>query len=206
MKSQIKTLARIIFTLLASPLWLVYRGFSIIGNQDSVFQSVSQLLSLVPGKPGIYLRASFYSLACPDTSSEISIGFLTVLSHWDTTIERGVYVGPQCNIGKCFIGENTLLGSGVHVLSGSKQHEFNDPQRPIQEQGGTFTKIRIGRDCWLGNTSVVMSDIGDHSVVAAGAVVTRAIPPGCIVAGNPANKVRSRFSEQPSGSQGENAN
>lgn len=168
MKSQIKTLARIIFTLLASPLWLVYRGFSIIGNQDSVFQSVSQLLSLVPGKPGIYLRASFYSLACPDTSSEISIGFLTVLSHWDTTIERGVYVGPQCNIGKCFIGENTLLGSGVHVLSGSKQHEFNDPQRPIQEQGGTFTKIRIGRDCWLGNTSVVMSDIGDHSVVAAG--------------------------------------
>ncbi|ADP97670.1 acyltransferase [Marinobacter adhaerens] len=206
MKSQIKTLARIIFTLLASPLWLVYRGFSIIGNQDSVFQSVSQLLSLVPGKPGIYLRASFYSLACPDTSSEISIGFLTVLSHWDTTIERGVYVGPQCNIGKCFIGENTLLGSGVHVLSGSKQHEFNDPQRPIQEQGGTFTKIRIGRDCWLGNTSVVMSDIGDHSVVAAGAVVTRAIPPGCIVAGNPAKKVRSRFSEQPSGSQGENAN
>lgn len=206
MKSQIKTLARIIFTLLASPLWLVYRGFSIIGNQDSVFQSVSQLLSLVPGKPGIYLRASFYSLACPDTSSEISIGFLTVLSHWDTTIERGVYVGPQCNIGKCFIGENTLLGSGVHVLSGSKQHEFNDPQRPIQEQGGTFTKIRIGRDCWLGNTSVVMSDIGDHSVVAAGAVVTKATPPGCIVAGNPAKKVRSRFSEQPSGSQGENAN
>jgi acetyltransferase-like isoleucine patch superfamily enzyme len=206
MKSQIKTLARIIFTLLASPLWLVYRGFSIIGNQDSVFQSVSQLLSLVPGKPGIYLRASFYSLACPDTSSEISIGFLTVLSHWDTTIERGVYVGPQCNIGKCFIGENTLLGSGVHVLSGSKQHEFNDPQRPIQEQGGTFTKIRIGRDCWLGNTSVVMSDIGDHSIVAAGAVVTRATPPGCIVAGNPAKKVRSRFSDQPSGSQGENEN
>lgn len=206
MKSQIKTLARIIFTLLASPLWLVYRGFSIIGNQDSVFQSVSQLLSLVPGKPGIYLRASFYSLACPDTSSEISIGFLTVLSHWDTTIERGVYVGPQCNIGKCFIGENTLLGSGVHVLSGSKQHEFNDPQRPIQEQGGTFTKIRIGRDCWLGNTSLVMSDIGDHSIVAAGAVVTRATPPGCIVAGNPAKKVRSRFSDQPSGSQGENEN
>ncbi|MGB1479374.1 MAG: acyltransferase [Marinobacter salsuginis] len=204
MKSQIKTLARIIFTLLASPLWLVYRGFSIIGNQDSVFQSVSQLLSLVPGKPGIYLRASFYSLACPNTSSEISIGFLTVLSHWDTTIERGVYVGPQCNIGKCFIGENTLLGSGVHVLSGSKQHEFNDPQRPIQEQGGTFTKIRIGRDCWLGNTSVVMSDIGDHSIVAAGAIVTRATPPGCIVAGNPAKKVRSRFSEQPSGSQNEN--
>lgn len=206
MKSQIKTLARIIFTLLASPLWLVYRGFSIIGNQDSVFQSVSQLLSLVPGKPGIYLRASFYSLACPDTSSEISIGFLTVLSHWDTTIERGVYVGPQCNIGKCFIGENTLLGSGVHVLSGSKQHEFNDPQRPIQEQGGTFTKIRIGRDCWLGNTSIVMSDIGDHSIVAAGAVVTKATPPGCIVAGNPAKKVRSRFSEQPSGSQRENEN
>ena len=206
MRAQIKTSIRMVSTLLVLPLWLAYRGLSYIGNQDSVFQTASQLLSLIPGKPGIYLRASFYSLACPDTSSEISIGFLTVLSHWDTTIERGVYVGPQCNIGKCFIGKNTLLGSGVHVLSGSKQHEFNDPQRPIQEQGGTFTKIRIGRDCWLGNTSVVMNNIGDHSIVAAGAVVTREIPPGCIVAGNPAKKVRSRFSEQPSGSQGEKAN
>lgn len=206
MKSQIKAITRMVFTLLVIPLWLAYRGFSLMGNRDSVFQSVSQLLSLIPGKPGTYLRASFYRLACPNTSIEISIGFLTVLSHWDTTIERGVYVGPQCNIGKCSIGENTLLGSGVHVLSGSKQHEFDDTDRPIQEQGGTFTKVRIGQDCWLGNTSVVMSDIGDHSIVAAGSVVTKATEAGWIVAGNPAKKVRSRFDDQPSGSEREKAN
>jgi len=196
MRAQIKSSVRLASTMLALPLWLAYRALSLIGNQDSVFQSFSQALSLIPGKPGIYLRASFYTLSCPGTSIDISVGFLTVLSHWNTTIEKGVYVGPQCNIGKCTIGENTLVGSGVHILSGSKQHEFSDINRPIKEQSGTFTKIRIGHDCWLGNTAVVMSDIGDHCVVAAGSVVTKPTKPGLIVAGNPARTVRSRFEHQ----------
>jgi len=71
---------------LTSPLYLAYRLLSIAGDDDSLFQSFSQLLSLIPGKPGNYLRASFYRLACTNTSDEISVGFLTVFSHRDTTI------------------------------------------------------------------------------------------------------------------------
>lgn len=198
MKSLLKPLVRLIFTVIVSPLWAAYHLLSLGANRDSVFQSFSQLLSLVPGKPGIYLRASFYSLSCPNTSPEISIGFLTVFSHWDTTIENGVYIGPQCNIGKCSIGESTLIGSGVHILSGANQHSFHDATRPIQEQGGTYTKTRIGRDCWLGNASVILSDINDHSIVAAGSIVTRPVGEALIVAGNPAKTVRPRFSESPS--------
>jgi len=195
-KTTMKALVKTLFLILVMPLYLLLELFSLAGNRDGSFQSFSQALSLIPGKTGSYLRAAFYRLACPDTSDDISIGFLTVLSHRDTSIHPGVYIGPQCNIGKCTIGKNTLLGSGVHILSGSKQHEFNDPRRPIQEQGGTFTKIRIGGDCWLGNTAVVMSDIGDHCIVAAGSVVTKPVEPGLIVAGNPAKKIRSRFQDQ----------
>lgn len=196
MKKFAKTVVKTFFLVLILPVFLLYRLFASVANKDSVFHTASQYLSLIPGKLGVYLRAAFYRLACPGTSDEISIGFLTILSHQNTTIEKGVYIGPQCNIGKCHIKENTLLGSGVHVLSGNKQHSFEDTDRPIQEQGGTFQKISIGVDCWVGNNSVIMANVNDKCIVAAGSVVTKeADGSGLILAGNPARLLRSRHTD-----------
>lgn len=185
------------FLVLMLPIYALYRAFSLTGNIDGTFMSFSQALSLIPGKLGIYMRAAFYRLACTGTSDEISVGFLTIFSHRDTTIYPGVYIGPQCNIGKCTIGENTLIGSGVHILSGSRQHEFHDAQKPIQDQGGVFEKIQIGADCWLGNTSLVMADLEDHSVLAAGSVLTKPSAKGDILVGNPAKCINNRFQPKP---------
>ncbi|WP_339800935.1 acyltransferase [uncultured Marinobacter sp.] len=192
-RALIKRTIKNMVLLLVLPLFGLYWITSGGGKSDGAFQAYSQFLSLFPGKTGIYIRAAFYRLACPGTSDEISIGFLTIFSHRDTTIHRGVYIGPQCNIGKCTIGENTLLGSGVHVLSGSKQHAFSDTDRPIQEQGGSFEKIQIGADCWLGNTAVVMASLPDKVVVAAGSVITKTANCGDIMAGNPAKVIRNRI-------------
>lgn len=191
-RSQVKQVTKKIVLLFVYPIYLLLELLSIIGNKDRTFQGFAQALSLVPGILGIYVRAAFYHLACPSTSDEILVGFMTILSHRDTTIEKGVYIGPQCNIGKCHIKENTLLGSGVHILSGNKQHSFEDLDTPIQEQGGNYTKIIIGEDCWLGNLSIVMADIGEQSIIAAGSVVIRPIDKKTIVAGNPAKLIRNR--------------
>jgi acetyltransferase-like isoleucine patch superfamily enzyme len=43
---------------------------------------------------------------------------------------------------------------------------------------------------WIGEAAVVMADIGRSSTVAAGAVVSSCVPPGIVVAGNPARFVR----------------
>lgn len=197
MKNIIKFLIKKIFILLALPCFLLFLLLNLFSKGESAFQSFSQLLSLIPGKIGIYLRAAFYHLACPDTSDNISIGFLTIFSHRDTSIAAGVYIGPQGNIGKCRIGKNTLLGSGVHILSGKNQHEFSDLSKPIQQQGGIFTKISIGEDCWLGNGAIIMADVADQCIVAAGSVLTKdtATEP-TIYAGNPAKIVRNRATEQ----------
>lgn len=192
-KTTIKRVAKRIFLVLVYPLYLAYLILSKIGTVDGTFQSFSQALSLFPGKFGIYLRAAFYRLSCVDTSDEISIGFLTIFSHRDTTIEKGVYIGPQCNIGKCRIGKNTLIGSGVHILSGNKQHTFTDSNKSIQEQGGYFEKIEIGEDCWLGNTAVILTSVAPSSIVAAGSVVIKIYNNGDILGGNPAAKLRNRF-------------
>lgn len=196
-RQVIKRTIKMVFLILAAPLYLLFLGLAAITQEDSTFQGFSQALSLIPGKIGTYLRAAFYHLACPDTSDEISVGFLTLLSHRDTTIKRGVYIGPQCNIGQCTIGQNTLVGSGVHILSGSRQHAFDDTDRPIQEQGGHFEKIQIGEDCWLGNGAIVLAPIGTQAIVAAGTVVTKTVRDGDVVAGNPARVIRNRLATAP---------
>jgi acetyltransferase-like isoleucine patch superfamily enzyme len=193
LKRSVKT-AFLVFML---PVYALYRALGLTGNVDGTFMSFSQALSLIPGKLGIYMRAAFYRLACTDTSDEISVGFLTIFSHRDTTIYPGVYIGPQCNIGKCTIGENTLIGSGVHILSGSRQHEFQDIQKPIQDQGGVFEKIRIGADCWLGNASLVIANLEDHSILASGSVLTKPSAKGDIMVGNPAKCINNRFQPKP---------
>ena len=197
MKNIIKFLIKKIFILLALPCFLLFLLLNLFSKGESTFQSFSQLLSLFPGKIGIYLRAAFYHLTCPNTSDNISIGFLTIFSHRDTSIAEGVYIGPQGNIGKCRIGKNTLLGSGVHILSGKNQHEFSDLSKPIQQQGGTFTKISIGEDCWLGNGAIIMANVADQCIVAAGSVLTKdTVSEPAIYAGNPAKKIKNRISEQ----------
>ncbi|WP_144821929.1 acyltransferase [Marinobacter piscensis] len=196
MRKLIKKIIKKIFLLLVMPIYVLYRFLSFLSSPDGTFQSFSQGLSLIPGRTGAYTRAAFYRLACPNTSDDILIGFLTVLSHRDTTIHQGVYIGPQSNIGKCLIEKNTLLGSGVHILSGKQQHNFNDLSKPIQDQGGTFTKIRVGEDCWIGNNAVVMADVNNRSIVAAASVVTRPIETsGAIWAGNPVTRINSRMKE-----------
>ncbi|MEI8648935.1 acyltransferase [Paraglaciecola sp. Hal342] len=161
-------------------------------NNDGLLTSFSQFLSLLPGKPGVYLRAGFYRFTLTRCSPDAVISFLVLLSQKDTEIAEGVYIGPQSNIGRCRIEKNSLLGSGVHVMSGKEQHNFSDLTRPIKEQGGTFHKVRIGQNCWIGNGAMIMANIGANCIVGAGSVVSSDIPDNSIVAGNPARVIKSR--------------
>lgn len=193
-KSLVKRIIKSVFLILTIPLYLFFIISSAILRSDRMFATYSQALSLLPGILGVYFRSAFFSLACPGTSDEISIGFLTLLSQRNTTIKSGVYIGPQSNIGSCQIGKNTLIGSGVHILSGRHQHYFNAAASSIKDQGGRYEKIVIGEDCWIGNGSTVMGNVGSHCIIAAGSVVTRDIDEiGVIVAGNPAKVIGSRF-------------
>jgi acetyltransferase-like isoleucine patch superfamily enzyme len=192
MKKLIKKLIRLVFIISVSPLIALYFLFIQVVNKDDVFSSFSQFLSLFPGQLGNYSRAAFYRFTMTYCDLNTVIGFGTLFSQQDTELVGGCYIGPQSNIGKCRIEANCLLGSGVHVMSGKGQHNFDDINRPMLEQGGVFTKITIGEDTWVGNGALIMANVGKKCIVGAGAVVTQDLPDFAIAAGNPAKIIKMR--------------
>tara|TARA_R110001599_G_scaffold74164_3_gene204753 strand:+ start:22993 stop:23574 length:582 start_codon:yes stop_codon:yes gene_type:complete len=192
MKRVLKHIVFILAAVLIFPVtaMCIFMGF--LFSQDQVLTSCSQFLSLLPGKSGVYLRAGFYRFTLTRCSPDAVISFLVLFSHKDTEIAEGVYIGPQSNIGRSCIEKNVLLGSSVHIMSGKSQHNFSDLERPIKDQGGTFQKISIGQNCWIGNGAMIMANIGANCIVGAGSVVSQDIPDNSIVAGNPARIIKSR--------------
>lgn len=187
-----KKLFYILFCILTSPLYLSYRLLSLFFNKDSLLAAYSQFLSLFPGQTGNYIRKSalHFMIRYCDQACVISFGVL--LAQQDTEIEAGVYIGPQSNIGRCKIEKNCLLGSGVHILSGKKQHHFDLLDTPIREQGGTYEKVVIGEDSWIGNGALIMANVGRKCIIGAGSVVTDDVEDHSIVAGNPAKLIKKR--------------
>ncbi len=190
MKNLIKQSLFLIAAIAISPITLLYFVLKLVIKGDSLIAAFAQLLSLIPGRIGVYLRAGFYRFTFTSCSPDAVISFLVLFSQQDTEIAEGVYIGPQCNIGKCKIEKDTLLGSGVHIMSGKGQHNFDDLSKPIKDQGGSFEKISIGSGSWLGNGALVMANVGKHCVVAAGAVVVNDVDDYSIVAGNPAKVIK----------------
>lgn len=181
----------LIFLLLVSPLIFIHFLLTLFTKNGSFLFS-TQLLSLIPGIFGSYCRVAFNRMVMTHCHNEVVIGFATLFSQLDTEIHQGVYIGPQCNIGSCVIAKNTLIASGVHIMSGKGQHNINDLDIPIQQQGGHFEKIYIGEDCWIGNASLIMANVGKKCIIGAGSVVTKDIPDYSIAVGNPAKVIKNR--------------
>ena len=93
-------------------------------------------------------------------------------------------------IGPVIIGSHVNLAQGITVTA--LNHNFEDSEKRIDEQGVSTSAVVIEDDIWIGANAVVLPGvtIGHHSVVAAGAVVTKDVPPHSLVAGVPAKIIK----------------
>ena len=93
-------------------------------------------------------------------------------------------------IGPVKIGNNVNLAQGITVTA--LNHNFSDSNKRIDEQGVSTNPVTIEDDVWIGANAVVLPGvkIGNHCVVAAGAVVTKDVPPHSLVAGVPAKVIK----------------
>lgn len=194
---MIKRCMQYCFLAPASLLWAWWRMCSLALGRERAFLGISQFLALFPGISGSMLRAAFYHLAFENTPQDLVVGFLSTFSHPGARLGAHVSISPGCNIGLADIGEHCLIGLYVSIASGRRQHDFTDANTPIRLQGGKKERVTIGRDCWIGNLSVIMADVGEGAVVAAGSVVIHPVQPFDIVGGNPARVLKSRLGNNP---------
>jgi acetyltransferase-like isoleucine patch superfamily enzyme len=196
MKSWLKSFAELAALVLVLPAVLTYwAGRALVGSERT-FPGWSQAFAVCPGLTGVYLRRAFYKLALDGCGDGACITFGTIISHATARIGRNAYVGAYCVLGDVTIEDDVLIASHVSIVNGSQQHGTSRLDIPVREQPGRFPRVTVGCDSWIGERSVVLADVGQHCVVAAGAVVTKPVPDYAIVAGVPARIVGSRRSDE----------
>jgi acetyltransferase-like isoleucine patch superfamily enzyme len=120
---------------------------------------------------------------------------------WLNAIGGTITVGDGCSFAgdvtisaavSVTLGRDVLVARGVHISD--HDHAFTDPGRPARRQGITnAAPVMVGDGAWLGHNVTVTAgvSIGRGAVIAAGAVVTRDVPPCSLAVGIPAQVVRS---------------
>jgi len=115
--------------------------------------------------------------------------------HSGTRIRIGDYnfFNRDCMLDACNlieIGDHNMFGPGVYITDSNHTVSAESWVASSPMERG---RVRIGNGCWIGAHAVILKDveIGDRSVVAAGAVVTKSFPPYSVVAGVPARLIRS---------------
>jgi len=99
------------------------------------------------------------------------------------------------------IGDNVLIASNVQIYTATHSVMLSErvtPERPAF--CNTYAlPVRICDGAWIGGGSILLPGvtIGEGSVVGAGSVVTRSIPPYCVAVGNPCRVIRQLPTEQP---------
>ena len=109
----------------------------------------------------------------------------------DVIIGDHTRIGLHCTvIGPVTVGSHVNLAQGITLTA--LNHNFEDSQKRIDEQGVSTQPVVIGDDVWIGTNAVILPGvtIGSHSVVAAGAVVTKDVPALTLVAGVPAKVIK----------------
>jgi acetyltransferase-like isoleucine patch superfamily enzyme len=153
---------------------------------------------------GSYIDQNVYIHACPNgveigPNTYIMHGAILHVYNFRNLPHAGIRIGRDS-----LIGEYTIIRGQGGVTIGDRvytspmtqliavNHVYTNPKRPFIEQGITAQGIIVEDDVWLGANAVVIDGvhIGKGAVVAAGAVVTKDVPPHSVVAGVPARVIR----------------
>ncbi|MGP8153993.1 MAG: CatB-related O-acetyltransferase [Smithella sp.] len=128
---------------------------------------------------------------------DITIGMYSYGGCFDLhNIPAGTVIGRYCSFAR-----NVYILSGNHPFTNKSMHPFfySPYFGYVDELSITRTKLVIENDIWIGQNAIILPSVNrieNGAVIAAGAVVSKNVPPFAIVAGNPAKIIKYRFSQQ----------
>lgn len=104
-------------------------------------------------------------------------------------IGKDVFINFGCHFqdqGGIYIGDGTLIGSQTVMAT------INHGRQPEEREDNHPAPIHIGKNVWIGSHATILPgvSIGDHAIVAAGAVVTKDVPADMVVGGVPAEIIK----------------
>lgn len=203
LRQLLKMVVFAVAVLLASPLIVLSWLEKHLLRSEWLFATCAQLLALLPGPPGVYLRGAYYWGALQRCSWEVHIGFGSVFTHRGAELSRRVSTGAYCVIGHGRIGEQVMLASRVSIPSGKRQHL--DASGNLADSTH-YDHVNIGARSWIGEGAIVMADVGAGCIVSAGAVVSKSMPDHSLIGGNPAKVLRELTQTLQSGAQSDPQN
>ncbi|MEO1936810.1 MAG: acyltransferase [Myxococcales bacterium] len=159
-------------------------------------EHLAWLVRSLPGPLGVFARWGFYRMLFAKLES-LAIFYPGVyLTHcYGIRVGCGLSVNTGALIdgrGGISIGNDVLIGP--YVVINSSEHAHKQLDVPMTSVDHIMAPVRIGDDVWIGAHTVITGgvEIGSGAVVAAGAVVTRDVPPFAIVGGVPATIIGDR--------------
>ena len=137
-------------------------------------------------------KDSYFGNECIFTFNHIDIGNHSFI---------GAKSVVQSAHGRIIIGNHVMFGAGVHIHGGN--HIYKVPgvfMDEVKKEDGHDGKVLIQDDVWIGSNAIIVAGgkdliIGEGSIIAAGAIVTKDVEPFSIMAGIPAKKIKERFEE-----------
>jgi acetyltransferase-like isoleucine patch superfamily enzyme len=160
--------------------------------------SLKRAMTIVPtlnrltlDDPG-QIRAVFSELTGRDLDESFSLipPFYTTGGE-NIRVGRNVFVNQNCtmyDLGGIDIGDDVMIGPNVSLITSGH------PIEPSERRSSVIAKpILIERNVWIAAGATIVGGVvvGENSVVAAGSVVTKDVPPNTLVGGNPARVIRS---------------
>jgi maltose O-acetyltransferase len=112
---------------------------------------------------------------------------------YNIRIGAGAFMNFGCvilDVVEVTIGEGCQIGPAVQIYTA------DHPRDPVERASGLESgkPVHIGRNVWIGGGAIIVPGvtIGDDAIIGSGAVVTRDVPAGVTVVGNPARPVKSK--------------
>lgn len=168
---------------------------NIIGGYNKLFGSLLRLSLAVTAKiPSHHVRTFLYKAVFAMSIEKNAVIYYgaEIRAPWMITIGEGTVIGDRAILDGRFgitIGKNCNFSTGVWLWT--LQHDVNDPWFTTEGQG---SPIIVGDRSWLSCRTVILPgvNIGEGSVIAAGAVVTKSTEPYSINGGVPSKKIGER--------------
>lgn len=188
LRRYLKKLGLLIGLVIAAPGAACYR----LTGSVSAFRAFGEAYSLVPGLLGKYVRAAYYHITLKRCPMNLNMGIFSKFNHPESEVGDGVMIGAYCSIGLVTLKDHSACAERTSILSSSPQHNFTDPGRLVLSESNPPSRVTIGYDSHVGAACVVLADVGEKCLIGPGSVVVNEIGDHSVAVGNPARTVKHR--------------